>query len=226
MGALFWQINDCWPVASWASIDYFGRWKALHYFAKRFFAPMLVTGVEDIERGTVQVYVTSDEGTDQPGQLSWMLSDVSGKTIDSGSCEITVSGRKSQHVETLDLLRQVKAHGSRSVLLWLTLSVGGKVVSTNVVTFARPKHLELSDPAFTANVRQDGQNFTVSLSVERPALYAWLSLSKLDAQFSDNFFDIAPGQPVEITISGLPSGTSLADVQSQLQLNSLIDTYR
>ena len=226
MGALFWQINDCWPVASWASIDYFGRWKALHYFAKRFFAPLLVTGVEDLERGTVDLYVTSDLGESQPAQLTWSLTDVDGKTIDSGTRELTVAVRQSQHVETLELAEQVKANGSRNVLLWLALSVGGKVVSTNLVTFARPKHLELRDPAFTANVKQDGQNFTVSLSAERPALYTWLTLSQLDAQFSDNFFDLAPGQPVEITISGLPAGTTLTDVQSQLQLNSLIDTYR
>lgn len=226
MGALFWQINDCWPVASWASIDYFGRWKALHYFAKRFFAPFLVTGVEDLERGTVDVFVTSDEGIDPQGQLTWTLTDVDGRTIDSGTREITVSGRKSQHVETLELAQQVKAAGSRNVLLWLALEVGGKIVSTNLVTFARPKHLELRDPRFTAQVTQEGSSFKVTLSAERPSLYTWLNLSKLDAQFSDNFFDLAPGQTVEITLSGLPLHTTLADVQEQLQLNSLIDTYR
>ena len=47
MGAIYWQLNDCWPVASWASIDYFGRWKALHYYAKRFFAPLLLSCKEE-----------------------------------------------------------------------------------------------------------------------------------------------------------------------------------
>ena len=60
MGTLYWQINDCWPVASWSSIDYHHRWKALHYMAKQFYAPLLVSGVEDAAKGTVEIYVNSD----------------------------------------------------------------------------------------------------------------------------------------------------------------------
>ena len=52
MGTLYWQINDCWPVASWSSVDSLGRWKALHYMARRFFAPLLISGLEDWDTGT------------------------------------------------------------------------------------------------------------------------------------------------------------------------------
>ncbi len=60
MGTLYWQLNDCWPVASWASIDSYGRWKACQYMAKHFYAPLLVSGVEDLQTGTVALYITSD----------------------------------------------------------------------------------------------------------------------------------------------------------------------
>jgi beta-mannosidase len=59
MGSLYWQLNDTWPVASWASLDYHGRWKALHYTARNFYAPVLVSGVEDMEKGTVELRVRS-----------------------------------------------------------------------------------------------------------------------------------------------------------------------
>ena len=53
MGTLYWQINDCWPVASWSSLDYHGRWKTLHYMARHFYAPLLVSAVPDLEEGSV-----------------------------------------------------------------------------------------------------------------------------------------------------------------------------
>ena len=59
MGSLFWQLNDCWPVASWSSIDYYGRWKALQYYARRFYAPILVS--PHIEGGALKVYIVSDK---------------------------------------------------------------------------------------------------------------------------------------------------------------------
>ena len=225
MGALYWQINDCWPVASWASIDYFGRWKALHYMARRFFASFLVSGVEDVERGTVEIHVTSDAGEERAGTIEWKLTDLDGKPLAGDSITVAIPARATQLSHTLNLADQIKAHGARGSLLWLALSVDGEAVSTNLVTFARPKHLELGDPAFAVSIRQNGNDFTVTLSVERPALYTWLTLSDLDAAYSDNFVHIAPGQPVEITISALPAGTTLADVQGQLQVNSLVDTY-
>lgn len=231
MGALFWQINDCWQVASWASIDYFGRWKALHYMARRFYAPLLISGVENIERGTVDVYAASDLADDQPAKVEWLLTDLDGAALAQGSTDVTVAGRQSQHLQTLELAEQIAAHGKRSVLLWLTLSTGGDLktvgaVSTNLVTFARPKHLDLRDPGFTVDVAQAGRDFTVTLTAVRPALYTWVSLTDLDATYSDNFVDLLPGRPVQITLSGLPEGTTLAAVQAQLRVRSLRDTYQ
>ncbi len=225
MGALFWQINDCWPVASWSSIDFFGRWKALHYMARRFFAPLLISGVEDIERGTVNVYVSSDAGNDQPAQIIWKLTRLDGTIVSEGNTDLTVMGRKSVCVQTLDFKREIEIEGKRNLLLWLSLCLADKVVSSNLVTFARPKHLELPNPGLKADVRRDEQNFKVTVTAERPSLYTWLTLSELDANFSDNFVHLLPGQALEITISGLPENISLATVQDRLMILSLTDTY-
>ncbi|MCX7030154.1 MAG: hypothetical protein NTU62_08550, partial [Spirochaetes bacterium] len=81
MGTLYWQLNDCWPVASWSSIDWHGRWKALHHLARRFFAPVLVSGVEDPAGGTVEVHVTSDLREPFEGTVSWELTTVAGERL-------------------------------------------------------------------------------------------------------------------------------------------------
>ena len=85
MGTLYWQLNDCWPVASWSSIDWHGRWKALHHLARRFFAPVLVSGVEDPAAGTVEVHVTNDRREDAAGDVAWELTTAAGERLDGGT---------------------------------------------------------------------------------------------------------------------------------------------
>src|SRR5579884_4117786 len=76
MGSLYWQLDDCWPVASWSSIDYYGRWKALQYAARRFFAPVLVSPAD--ENGNLRVYLVSDRRTDVPAHLVLRVVDLEG----------------------------------------------------------------------------------------------------------------------------------------------------
>ena len=153
MGTLYWQLNDCWPVASWSSIDYFGRWKALHYMARRFYAPLLVSAVEDADKGSCEIWVSSDLPAATEGRIRWDLTDLAGRTVRSGHEDVAIAAEKSRRVTTLRLADEIASKGARDLLLWIDLSQGGKTVSTNLVTFARPKHLELPDPELRAKVR-------------------------------------------------------------------------
>src|SRR5215470_1415949 len=104
-GSLYWQLDDCWPVASWSGIDYYGRWKALHYAARRFFAPLLVSPVEEGEG--VRVFVVSDLVTDTPARLTLRLVDLEGRadprlwraeldvTVQAASSDVQFTGRRS-----------------------------------------------------------------------------------------------------------------------------------
>lgn len=226
MGTLYWQLNDCWPVASWASIDSLGRWKALHYMAKAFYAPILISGLEDNEKGTVEIHVTSDLMESREGQMSWVLTDVQGEIIDQGSKAVDIAPRKSKRIGTLRFKKIIEEKGVRDLMLWIDLTVGGKRVSTSFVTFARPKHLELQSPGITTRVGKLKNGFyKVSLSAKKPALWTWLELDGTDAQFSDNFIHLRPGGTVNIIAQ--PSDTlSLRDFRAQLTVKSLIDTYR
>src|SRR4029077_20889001 len=93
-GSLYWQLDDCWPVASWSGIDYYGRWKALHYFARRFFAPVLVSPVE--EKGTVNVWIVSDRRTDTPAHLTVRLLDFSGRELARREQDVVLAANASR----------------------------------------------------------------------------------------------------------------------------------
>jgi len=103
MGTLYWQINDCWPVASWSSIDYHGRWKALHYMARAFYAPVLVSGVENTEKAEVAIHVTNDRMEDVPGAVSWRVTDSAGKVLARGRKKVVAKALANTPVETVSL---------------------------------------------------------------------------------------------------------------------------
>ena len=129
-------------------------------------------------------------------------------------------------MRTLDLKPHLDARGPRDLLVWLELSVHGRSVSADLVTFARPKHLEIADPEIKVAVsRAESGAYRVRLTAARPALWVWLELSGADAHFSDNFFHLQPGKPVAVVVE--PSRTfSPAEFRRQLRVLSLKDTYR
>jgi beta-mannosidase len=226
MGTLYWQINDTWPVASWSSIDYHGRWKALHYMARHFFAPLLVSGVEDKAKGTVQIHVNSDLLQPIAATLRWRICTVAGKTVGKGSKTIRAAKLASRSVHALDLADDLAKYGPQDLLVHLELSAKGQPTSTNLVTFARPKQMELaSKPGITAQVQADGkQGFAVTLETKSPALWTWLELAKADATYSDNFVHVLPGQKAKILVRPKKSLT-LKEFRDQLTVRSLVDTY-
>lgn len=226
MGALYWQLNDCWPAVSWSSIDYHNRWKALHYISKRFFAPLLVSAVEDTENSRVSIYVTSDLRETCTGKLLWKVTNVKGETLLQGEQMLNILPRSSRRVQVLKVARYLKEHGSRNLMLWMELFVNDASVSTNFVSFARPKHLELCKPDISISISGKKKGSAIiTLKTKAPALWAWLELEDADARFSDNFFHILPGKPIKVTLS-LKEPISLAEIRQRLRVSSLIDTYQ
>lgn len=225
MGTLYWQLNDCWPVASWSSIDYYGRWKALHYMARRFYAPLLISGLEDGEGSTVEIHVTSDKLKPVTGEVIWKLTDVSGKMIKTGQREIEIPASSNTLVETLYLGEYVAEYGSRNLLLWLELKVDGETVSDNLVAFKKPKHMELQEPGISYQVEKITDNcFRVFLEAEKPALWTWLELKDYRARYSDNFFHLYPGKKQAVLVE-TEENLSVAVLKENLVIRSLIDTY-
>lgn len=226
MGALYWQLNDCWPALSWSSIDYQGHWKALHYMAKRFFAPLLISGVENLHTGTVEVHVTSDRQQPCGGRVRWWLTDLTGRTLENGDKPVHLPARKTQKVQTLRLKRHLDAYGPRNLLLWLQLDVDGKRRSVNFVLFARPKHLELPVPRLTRTVTQlSSRSFRVVLTAARPALWVWLELREVNARFTNNYIHLRPGETVEVRVH-CDRDLTETEFRQRLRVQSLVNTYR
>jgi beta-mannosidase len=224
MGCVFWQYNDIWPGMSWSSVDYFGRWKALHYMAQKFYSPVLASGLENTKDGTVELFVTSDLLEPHHGKLSWNVTDLAGKTLSQDSLRVKIPSRKSEKVKTLNLNEQIQNLGANGFLTWLKLEVDGRTVSENLVLLALPKELKLPDPKLVTQVEKSGDGFLVTIKSKAPALWVWLGLENEDARYADNFVHLLPDAPRTILVQPRSALREIAFLK-ELQVRSLFDTY-
>ncbi|WP_337956091.1 beta-mannosidase [Alicyclobacillus herbarius] len=225
MGAIYWQLNDCWPVASWSSIDYYGRWKALHYFAKRFFDPILISACE--EGSQVGLWVTNDRLQQVSGTVRWRVLDERSRVLRAGDETITVAALSAEKVVDLDLSDFFADMDTRrrTYLEYTLETVEG--VRQGTLLFVPAKHFEFANPHLSVAVEDLGDAFAVRVSAEAYAKYVALDLVGADAVFSDNFFDLSADAPRTVTVakSSLSQPLSLAEFSKSLQVTSLYDTY-
>jgi beta-mannosidase len=221
-GTLIWQLNDCWPVASWASLDYFGRWKALHYAAKRFYAPLLLS-VED--SGTqMSVHVTSDLLEVQAVTLRWRLESLDGEVADRGEARITLPPLADTAAASLDFADRITDKNRRSMVFVCEMWDGEERLATCIAPFVPNKHLPLADPGLKADVSQKDGALAIDISARSLARFVELELAGTDAVFSDNYFDLPAGQTVTVTCP-LPAGWTLEKASQSLKVRSLRDSF-
>ncbi|SMO52427.1 beta-mannosidase [Solitalea koreensis] len=221
MGTLYWQLNDCWPVASWSSIDYFGRWKALQYFAKKAYSPLLINPY--IENGNLKVYLISDELKDRKAELSLRLIDFSGNTVWSKKLPILVEANKSKVYYSEDLKSISSKFDAKKHVLAAQLNVDGQLVSSNLLFLDKIKNIELPKPTLKVNIETKEKGYVLKISTDVLAKNVYLLLpTDKDSFFSDNYFDLLPGQQRTIA---LKSGLTLDQVKANLQLLTLDKTF-
>ncbi len=202
MGALIWQLNDCWPVASWSTIDYYGRWKATHYAAKRFFAPILLSCEEHGEldqRPNINAYRTAPversirlniaNETMQPvsGEVIWTLRTPDGAILREGREAVTVPALTSHWLEPVDFTAKASLTGHYAAYAFL---VDGEIISEGTAIFCAPKHFAFLDPHLTA----ESQGDTILLHADAYARQVWVESNDADLLLSDNAFDMNPGE--------------------------------
>ena len=221
-GTLIWQLNDCWPVASWSSIDYFGRWKALHYAARKFYAPILLTVEDKAEQ--MGLFVTNDTTKAWTGELRWSLETLAGERLDQGSENVSAAGLAATPVRKLDFSGQIREENRRQVVFIAELWKGKKFLARQLATFAPNKHLELAAPQIETKASVAGQQLTIQLKADSLARFVALELEGVDVVFSDNYFDLPAGQAVTVTCP-LPTGWTLEQARAALRIRSLYDSY-
>jgi beta-mannosidase len=200
-GSLYWQLDDCWPVASWSGIDYFGRWKALHYFARRFFAPVSASTVD--EGGSVSTYVVSDRRQDTAARLVLRLVDFDGRELWRKEKDIRLEANASRAYWTATE-REVLAGSRRShVVLVAEVFEGEERLTRSLHYFVTTKDLDLPDPglALAVTPRTEGE-MAVEVSARKLARNVRLSTDGVDGMFSDNYFDLLPGEIVTVVWKG------------------------
>lgn len=217
--SLVWQFNDCWPGSSWSMIDYYGRPKALLYRLKHAYAPVALSGIAEEKETKASLWVANDRFEAKLGQIDWVLTKVDGTVLRKGAEKVQIpAGTSSLQALTLDFGSLPR----KDLLLWSTLRVAGEPESHSLVTFERPKELDLVDPKIEASVSATAKGFKVTLTSKYPALYAWVDLKGLDAEFSDNFVHLRPGAPVSVEVT---AKATLTEVKKALVARSLYDTY-
>lgn len=241
MGTLYWQLDDLWPCASWSSIEYGGEWKALHYMARRFYAPVLVssvrTGVDpaaddgekelnlntDGDNGEVdmglEIWLTSDRLEATEGTLTVDAYTFDGECVFSREERVAIDPRESRAVATVpdEAFGDVDAD---SVVVRTEFDPDAAVDTYPDFAFFEPfKRLELSDPELAVDV--DGTD--VVLETANAALFVALEAPSLPGRFSDNYFHAAPGERVRVTLEG--ADASEAELAEALSVAHLRDTY-
>ena len=218
MGTLYWQLNDCWPAASWSSIDYHGRWKALHYYVKKAFRPFLVSPI--IREGQVEVIVVSDVQSQETGRLELKLWNFSGDLLWKKRLGIHIPANSSGCFFSIREKELLQQFDRRNVVLEATLSVGRERGSSNLLYFVHPKELNLPIPRFSMKVSSGGDEYSVQISSDTLARNVFLEAEGLDGRFSDNYFDLLPGRELRLKFF---SKEKIKPQKIKLKITSLVD---
>jgi beta-mannosidase len=222
MGSLYWQINDCWPVASWSSIDYFGRWKALQYYARRFYSDLLISPHE--ENGQLKIYLVSDQQQTVAGTLKVTMLNFGGEALSETMRDVTVPGLSSAVYHTVNKEALLGKLDPKKVLLQCELLVGGKAVSSSHFFFAPAKDLSLPSPDIKSAVTKTKNGYVVSLKTDAFARAVYLSMDNADGFFSDNYFDLIPGRAVQVQFK-TRAPLTVGEVRNDLKIRSLANAF-
>lgn len=209
MGAIIWQLNDIWPVASWASIDYYGRWKALHYAAKRFFAPVMISAEEEGELSqnpkineyhpaplekSFRLNVCNETLRDVTGEVVWALRTPDGAIVRQNQQTLTIPAMSAKWLDKVDCAdASLTGH-----YVSFAFVVDNVVVSEGTCIFCAPKHFEFVNPRLTVETRGD----TLVVTSHAYAKQVWLESEDADLLLDDNAFDMNPGTKVVRVVRG------------------------
>jgi beta-mannosidase len=237
MGALYWQLNDCWPVASWSSIEFTGRWRALHHVARRFFAPAIVSAhvpgeettiIGNYRRTTVRdihLYTVYDAPKSATGVLRWDLFHVDGRKLKAGTKRVALEYGKSVLQTTLDASTWMEKYGRDNVVLRVALEVDKVRVSEETVFLAPPRFIALRPAKTTLRIKSVSPNeVALTLISDRFQHRFAFELEGIPHLSSDNFFDLYPGETKIVTLK-LGRKVTPAQLKAKLKYRSLVDTY-
>jgi beta-mannosidase len=219
MGSLYWQLNDCWPTMSWSGVDYFGRWKALHYAVKKAYQEMYPIIFNN--DGTIQVTIASDAMTDKRVTIVATLYDFNGKSLWRKQVDTLVNSNTSRIYMSVSKKELLLKGDPKQTVLEVVLSADNRKIADNLFYLTDCKDLRLTQPVIDRTVTKTGeQEYEITLQTDKLAKNVAMFTASSEGRFSDNYFDMIPGRTYKIRYSG-----TTKDLQAELILQCVNELY-
>ncbi len=219
MGSLYWQLNDVWPGASWSSIDWFGRWKALQFHARRFYAPVVVAALRDAQ-GQTGVSLINDRARALSGELRLRVMSLDGKPLRDERKPVDLAPLSAMKVAGYSDAELIGDADPRATVAVFELAVPGEPVSRRVVYFRAAKDIAWPEAGLRGELRREGDGYVLDVHSRALARAVWIDFGELDAEVSDNALTLLPGETVSVRVR---STASLEALRDALRLRSLAD---
>lgn len=220
MGTLYWQLNDCWPVVSWSSIDYYNNWKAAHYEAKHAYEKMLISVNEVNER--LQIYIVNDGFQALDGKLFLRLVDFNGNLIWSKFKDVRIMANTSSIYDVIEKKDFGNFNAAQTVLYVSIVKPNTSEEINALFYFVKPKDLQLLSPLISIEKRSYGKDQCFVLSSDVLLKDVFITIDGKPVQLSDNYFDLLPFQE---KIIYLPKGLRIKKLEKKIKIKSLKDIY-
>jgi len=226
MGALYWQLNDNWPVCSWASIEYGGSWKQLNYHAKQFFAPVASFTYPSPESKEVEIWTVNDRIKNAEVKVTATVYNFDGKALKTFNVDAKVAAGVSKKVKTFKASELNFAPDAAFMYVETTaVCADGEFHHVNTYFFTIFSKCELAKATVKAEVKAVGKELKVVLTTDKPAFYVWLETAGIKGRFDDNSVTVLPGRKVELTFKATAGKVTKEQLAASLRLNHLRQTY-
>ncbi|WP_157363888.1 beta-mannosidase [Alkaliflexus imshenetskii] len=199
MGSLYWQLNDSWPTISWATVDYYGRWKAAHYAVRKANEEIIVS--VEVKDDHARIFVVSDRLTSVGNaRLHVRLMDFSGREIHSINQPVKIEANTSAVVMESGL-QELKQHFAlNSVFAHIELKEGAETLADNIVYFCEPKEMVLPSAKISSSIEKTTDGYTLTFTSSVLVRNLFVDTPYADVFASDNYFDLVPGKPKTIRL--------------------------
>lgn len=222
MGTLYWQINDCYPVCSWASVDYYDSWKAMHYKVRELYKDLVVSFAKDSVNNRIDVFIISDKLKEENGNLRIYTQDFKGNKLFFTEKQLPLKPNQVEKIASYDIADLLKDKPANQVVMTAELRVGDSLVSCRNYYFVLPKDLDLVKKEVKTKVQKTEDGYQVTLSTKTLVKDLYVSFPDYPGNFDDNYFDLLPGSVKVITFK---TGQTIPQAGKRLRLFSLEDSY-
>jgi len=220
MGTLYWQLNDCWPVTSWSSLDYYNNWKALHYKVRDIFSNLVILPV--IKDEIFKVYINSDMLVSRKCVLKLALSDFGGKLIYTKSVDTVVLPNTNQIYYQAPFKDILQAEAEGKVVLNICLFEDNLKIAERRYYFCKPLNLDLPKPIISTDIRKKKDRYVLTLSSSSLAKNVYLEVEGVEGRFSNNFFDLLAGETIQVEFI---TPHQIENFKDKVKIMSLRDSY-